>query len=63
MTAASLRIRPSLGEIIIIIKISLVKVASVPHRSLCAYLSVASPQLRSEYMNKFKSGRRSLRTL
>lgn len=53
MTAASLRIRPSLGEIIIIIKISLVKVASVPHRSLCAYLSVASPQLRSEYMNKF----------
>lgn len=25
-----------------------------PHQSLCAYLTVASPQLRSKDMNKFK---------
>lgn len=52
MTEASLRIRPSFGEIIAILCKSR---TSEP----CAYFTVASPQLRSKDMNKFKSGRRS----
>lgn len=57
MTVASLRIRPSFGEIITILCQS--RPERQPHQSLCVYFTVASPQLRSKDMNKFKSGRRS----